>query len=545
MKSKSNALLYILVSLAAIIIFIGTYGTSVLDPVNIDLWYLKGDWTQHYFGWVGFRDSNWQFPLGMYDNNTYPDSVSIIFTDSIPILAIIFKLFRGLLPFNFQYFGLFTLACYIAQAIVGARIFRRFTTNGIFSFCASVLLLFCPVLLHRTFVHEALSAQFLILFMIETLLLSKSLPARKLYIRIGICSLLAAGIHMYLVLMCGIVLVGCLMYLILDRKYIRACLSLFIYISVAAVTVWIEGGFSSGVTTANSKMYELFGANLNTLYNPCDKSSFIDELPLYTWAENDACAYLGLGVIAACVIMLIYIIINRINFKRLFISNIKLFTAIFTSIVIAFLFAVIPSVTFNDSQLFYIDLPDRITNILSTFRCHGRTMIIVTYFIIVIVPIVIYKCSKRIINVVIIIIALLIQIADISGYIEYKYDFVNYRRDDNRLFEEGSKIEAYCMDESVKHVIIYKSLFSYGPEKDLITDVYVWAIGHGKSVNYIYLARDDDAAYEKRLEEALSNPTEENLYVFSLQDEALLRQAGLYSVISGDYILGRSIPFNL
>ena len=58
---------------------------------------------QH-LGWHFFKNDVWRFPLG--SNPNYGDEIgnSIVFTDSVPILALFFKLFKSILPENFQYF---------------------------------------------------------------------------------------------------------------------------------------------------------------------------------------------------------------------------------------------------------------------------------------------------------------------------------------------------------------------------------------------------------------------------------------------------------
>ena len=85
---------------AAVFVFI--YGVHVLDPCYTD-WLLTsedGDLTQHYLGWKFYRHAPWRFPFGMIDTMAYPNETSVIFTDSIPWFAFIFKIF---LPYLFLY----------------------------------------------------------------------------------------------------------------------------------------------------------------------------------------------------------------------------------------------------------------------------------------------------------------------------------------------------------------------------------------------------------------------------------------------------------
>ena len=60
-------------------------------------------------GWNFFRIDEWRFPilsnpnLGIYLNN------NLIYSDSIPLFALFFKIFNFILPDNFQYFSLWIL----------------------------------------------------------------------------------------------------------------------------------------------------------------------------------------------------------------------------------------------------------------------------------------------------------------------------------------------------------------------------------------------------------------------------------------------------
>ena len=78
-------------------------GTDYIDPSNIE-WLFLGDLPQAQLGWEFFRDDYWRFPFGSNPNYGIYFGGSIVFSDSIPIFAILFKLINFLLPENFQYF---------------------------------------------------------------------------------------------------------------------------------------------------------------------------------------------------------------------------------------------------------------------------------------------------------------------------------------------------------------------------------------------------------------------------------------------------------
>lgn len=95
-------------ALLGALVFVALYGVRVLDPTCVD-WILNNpspDPSQHYLGWAFFRNSTVRLPyVGANYSVIYPYRTSILFTDSIPLLALLGKLFSPILPARFQYFG--------------------------------------------------------------------------------------------------------------------------------------------------------------------------------------------------------------------------------------------------------------------------------------------------------------------------------------------------------------------------------------------------------------------------------------------------------
>ena len=115
------------------IIFIAIYGYSILNPFNVD--WIKNwgsDLEQHYIGWLFFKSAQFKFPLGMFDTLSYPNNVSTIFTDSIPIVAITCKAIIKIFNFQgeIQYFGLYGLLCFMLQSFFGMLIGKKITKSN-------------------------------------------------------------------------------------------------------------------------------------------------------------------------------------------------------------------------------------------------------------------------------------------------------------------------------------------------------------------------------------------------------------------------------
>ena len=99
-------------------------GWAPLRVTNI-AWLAKGDAAQHYVGWVFFRNSPWQWPLGRSPDFGLEASSSVFYADSIPLLALPFKAIAAALPVPFQYFGLWYALCLVLQATLAWHLLQQ------------------------------------------------------------------------------------------------------------------------------------------------------------------------------------------------------------------------------------------------------------------------------------------------------------------------------------------------------------------------------------------------------------------------------------
>ena len=126
--------------LLAIAAFFWVVGPLALNPQNV-AWLDGGfDPAQHYLGWVFFRNSAWSFPLGLNPAFGMDISSSIVYSDSIPLLAFLFKPFAAFLPETFQYFGLWLLLCFILQSYFAWRLTALLQMPSIATISAVILL---------------------------------------------------------------------------------------------------------------------------------------------------------------------------------------------------------------------------------------------------------------------------------------------------------------------------------------------------------------------------------------------------------------------
>ena len=92
---------------------------------NVDWLYGKGDISNSQNGWSFFKNDEWHFPLGKNPNYGLEISTSIIFSDSIPLFAFIFKILKNFLSENFQYFSFWIFVCFFLQLYISYLIIYK------------------------------------------------------------------------------------------------------------------------------------------------------------------------------------------------------------------------------------------------------------------------------------------------------------------------------------------------------------------------------------------------------------------------------------
>ena len=124
MIKKDLLILNIFFLFFALIVSIYLLGFKYFDPTNSS-WLFWGDLPTLQTGWNFFRIDEWRFPilsnpnLGIYLNN------NLIYSDSIPLFALFFKIFNFILPDNFQYFSLWILFSLYLQGLISYLIIFR------------------------------------------------------------------------------------------------------------------------------------------------------------------------------------------------------------------------------------------------------------------------------------------------------------------------------------------------------------------------------------------------------------------------------------
>jgi Family of unknown function (DUF6311) len=154
---------FILPVLLGALAFFFVTGGGILRPTNLG-WLMGGDPGMDLLGWMFFRDTPfWQQPIGANWPFGMELGSALIYTDSLLLLAFPFKLFSGLLPPYFQYFGFWILICFCLQTVFGYQLAGRFSANRWHKTLSALFFVLAPSFLWRMQWHMMLAAHWLIL----------------------------------------------------------------------------------------------------------------------------------------------------------------------------------------------------------------------------------------------------------------------------------------------------------------------------------------------------------------------------------------------
>jgi hypothetical protein len=464
-----------------IVAFFIVVGPRVLYPSNI-AWLEQGDPATHYLGWHFFRNSEWSFPVGKNPEFGLELSSSVVFSDSVPLFAILFKPFSNLLPETFQYFGIWILACFMLQAWFGWKLAGLVTTSNTVRLLSAGIFVFSPPMLGRLFGHYSLVGHFLILAGLY-LSLRPSQEHRTIYWMLVLAA--AALVHAYLAALVTVLWLSDLLQLIIRNRRLNGQ-HVFEFLGTLSLLIFVcwQAGyflFSSGVSTPG--LYGIYKMDLLSVVDAGGWSYVLRDIP-QSEGEYEGFNFLGTGVILLMIFVLPALLQGQVSVLKQ-IKQRPVLTLALTGLTV---YALSHKLGIGPLQ-FELPLPQWLTPLTSTFRASGRMFWPVFYVIIFVVIFVIVRSNDRRVASYLLAFALIVQIVDTSAA---------WRGTREKLMSEPAAEWTTVLDGPFwsKTATQYSKVRWVLPQNhppDWRT-IAMYAGAHGMSTDAVYLARLDHVA---------------------------------------------------
>lgn len=249
-----------------------------------------GDYKFHYQGWINYLHGQTWIPPYIHAF-TWPYQSSVMFTDSIPAAAIIFKPITVAFGFkNWQYFGILSLlnSFVISWSASSVGRYRQWPSQVVI--CLGILLLTSSLSWSRLIVgHEALQLHGIVILGLAWVIVRQRNLAAWLIL---VC--LSIGIHAYYTPM----LLACFCTYLFGTNY-RTIKLLLLSISVGC-SLFIFGFLPNSLDSGSA----VWGANMLSLIDPQGHSSIFTGLKKSEPFEIEGYSYLGFGVLIGLLIQI-------------------------------------------------------------------------------------------------------------------------------------------------------------------------------------------------------------------------------------------------
>lgn len=523
--------------ICAAILFILIYGVRVLNPAYDDWLYSGNDLTQHYLGYQFYLKSDWGFPvIGKTEDLCWPRGISVIYTDSIPLVSFFCKLFRSVLPEHFQLFGIYSLLNFCLMAFFGARLLKCFIQDNRYVLAGSIFFTMAPVFLNRLFLHTSLSSEWLILWGLYIgirLTGNRSNPSalHRLCAELLLLGFTASSIHIYLLVMVTISVFSASLVLFVKshgwKEHLYVLFMWILYLFVCVATIYLFGAFETNRDSVTAGGLGEYTFNLNGFFNPMGWSRFLPDLSYY---GAGAVTYIGLGVILLFIFAAAAAILNLFR-NRLKTADSSLQTGrmekpvriyLLLTAVLSFLISQSPVIALDGEHYLILTLPQWFTDLWSVVRDTERFIWTVIYILMFVSLVLVWNLSrKKTFPRILICILLAVQVVDISGQLETRHE--TFTAEVTHEPYQDNTLETLVSSGSYLHICFTSNRTE---NLQLMYTIGEFSIRHDLTMNMFYTAHNaritdavDNAAEE------LDSPREDTLYIFKAEgDEALMAE---------------------
>ena len=406
-SNKFNLIAIIASFILSLLAFVYFCDIRILNP-SFNKWLMPGDSETYWLNWLFYQQST-IFQIPIFKNYSYGMELSstIALNDSLPIMALIFKLIQGILPPNSQYFGVWILSCFFLQSFFAMKLLKNFSNDIFLIILFSIFFLIAPIFLWRLWGHYSLMAHWLILASLN-IYFDKEFN----YIRWLVIFFFSYLISAYIAVMMFIIFLTDLIKRKvtkeIDYKKFGIILSIFFFSSLACL--YIVGYIEPG-TKLSTSGFGTYKANLLTFFDSNDLWSNIIKDISSIEGEHEGFAFLGSGVILLSFISIFYIALTKFKLRLLSTVELKYISIVST---LLFVLALSNNMHIADVHIINLDLPKFIEKSFGIIRASGRMVWIPFYIIYLLLFIIIDSFHNKRVCKILLIFALLIGVLDIN-----------------------------------------------------------------------------------------------------------------------------------
>ena len=489
-------------------LFVWLTGGRILWPGHVS-WLMWGDSAQHYLGWEFFRRG----PLTVWPPGASPlfgvgYSSSVVYADSIPLLALPMKFVLAFTDVRLQYFGAWLLACFVLQGVFAVKLLRRFGVDGAVVVPGALLFSIAPVFLYRMvtggYGHMALAGHFLLLWALW-LVLDPKLSHRR-WAAVLLVSLL---VQFYLFVMVGYFYVVAVCWWLWrqrrEQPWRVAGRGVVGNIVGVAMIAYLAGYFMGGSTVADG--FGQFRTDIVGLIDPSPNDfpgwSTVLPNPFNVDGTHEGYAFLGSAalVLGAAALVITLRRRSRIDHRLVFLAAVS---------VPIFLLALSNRFQFAGREVGILPIPATLEALLNVVRATGRFSWPMVYVVVCAVLVTLIRGVPRpIIAGAVVSVALIMQVIDSRTALA----------EVNERFVESSREESYLRDDRWATVADGATCLVVSPPQvkgSYWRDFAEYAVLNGLSTNVSYLSRWDQSVVED-----LAERTAEQINSLDLDDGCL------------------------
>lgn len=527
--------------LLGLVAFVLLVGIEPLYPKNIN-WLRTWDALENYVGWVFYRYDAWRFPVGLNPNNGLEIASSIVYSDSIPLMAILLKPFSDYLGEPFQYFGIWYLICFLLQSFFAWLLVGLLTKDFWCRFFATGLFVFAPPFMWKLGMTEAVgthpapASHFVIIAAIYLIARKEQSYRILLWALLLVSSCL---INFYLFVMVCMLWIGNLLdHLMIEKKYLfgSSCKEVCIVFLAVLIAGWQAGYFVKNGVPLGDIGYGFFRMPVLSLFDPRGWSYLIPSFPQATQIESKfnlpldvgivhGFQYMGLGVLSLFLVAALRVVINRSLINQLM-KILKEHVFVIGGLILLSIFSISNNISIASFNL-HIPVSDAITNMAGTLRSSGRMFWPVFYCILFTILFIILRTNKILYLRFILAICFVLQVIDTSaGWLPIQQ---RLQRDSTQTYQ--TRFSHPFWEDAPK---IYKQIATYPLQNSIFQPnwehIAPFTSTHKMSTNAVYLARIDprkvgDANQKFINDLRLGKLDEKTIYIL---DDSMLIPALMY-----------------